>query len=129
MSSATDTPPSHRKPGPRDSRIVRLSDYRRKRTGRVFFNRPELSQLMALYSTHVAEGDWRDYAIDHSSGIAVFSVFRHTHDRPLFSIAKIPLPRGIEFAVFDTQRRIARSASLTEAIACLKIPRLKVVSD
>lgn len=129
MSSAMDTPPVHRKPGQRDNRIVRLSDYRRKRTGRIFFDRSELSQLLALYSTHVAEGDWRDYAIDHSSGIAVFSVFRHTHDRALFSIAKIPQPRGIEFAVFDSNRRIARSSSLMDAIDCLRRPRLKVISD
>ncbi len=54
----------------------------------IFFDRNELSQLLSLYSRRVANGQWRDYAIDQRGGSAVFSVFRHTHDAPLFRIAK-----------------------------------------
>ncbi len=53
-----------------------------------FFDRNELSQLLSLYSRQVANGQWRDYAIDQQGGGAVFSVFRHTHDAPAFRIAK-----------------------------------------
>ena len=53
-----------------------------------FFDRNELSQLLSLYSRQVANGQWRDYAIDQQGGSAVFSVFRHTHDAPVFRIAK-----------------------------------------
>ncbi len=53
-----------------------------------FFDRNELSQLLSLYSRRVANGQWRDYAIDQQGGSAVFSVFRHTHDAPAFRIAK-----------------------------------------
>jgi hypothetical protein len=53
-----------------------------------FFDRNELSQLLSLYSRQVANGQWRDYAIDQQGGSTVFSVFRHTHDAPVFRIAK-----------------------------------------
>ena len=91
--------------------ILRLSDHRRRRS-RVYFNRYELSQLLALYSGRVSRGEWRDYAIDNTVGLAVFSVFRHTHDRPLYAIAKVTGSRGPEYMVFDTTRRLARDSSL-----------------
>ena len=38
----------------------------------------------------VAANEWRDYAIDHLSDRAVFSVFRRTSETPLFQIVKNP---------------------------------------
>ncbi|MEM7563519.1 MAG: DUF2794 domain-containing protein, partial [Pseudomonadota bacterium] len=35
---------------------------------------------LQLYSTRVARGEWRDYAIDHSAGVAIFSIFRHANE-------------------------------------------------
>ena len=29
--------------------------------------------------------DWRDYAIDHRDGQALFSIFRHTHESALYT--------------------------------------------
>ena len=54
----------------------------------IHFTRSELNQLLSLYSRRVAGGEWRDYAIDQRAGQAAFSVFRHTHDRPLYTITK-----------------------------------------
>ena len=95
--------------------IFRLSDHRRRRA-RVYFNRYELSQLLALYSGRVSRGEWRDYAIDNTVGLAVFSVFRHTHDRPLYAIAKVTGSRGPEYMVFDANRRLSRDSSLAGAL-------------
>ena len=39
-------------------------------------------------------GDWRDYAIDHRDGMAMFSIFRHSFDRPVYVIAKRPASGG-----------------------------------
>ena len=57
------------------SKVFRLADYRRRQK-RIFFTRPELHQLLSLYSRQVARGEWRDYAIDQQDGAALFSVFR-----------------------------------------------------
>ncbi len=67
---------------------------RRRRPKRVFFSRRELDRLLSLYSRRVMAGEWRDYAIDHRDGMAIFSVFRHSFERPLFAIAKRPTQGG-----------------------------------
>ena len=108
------------------SQLYRFSEYR-KAPRRVFFNRAELNQLLSLYSRHVASGDWRDYAIDQVGGAAIFSVFRHTHDAPLFSIAKQGNKRNPEFVVFSGREKLRRAKTLGEALKVFK-SKLKVVS-
>ena len=39
---------------------------------------------------HVAEGDWRDYAMDFGREVATFSIFRRTSEVPLYRIVKNP---------------------------------------
>ncbi len=56
----------------------------------VFFDRRELNQLFALYGRMVAQGHWRDYAIDGLKESAVFSVFRRASEAPLYRIEKRP---------------------------------------
>ena len=56
----------------------------------VFFERRELNQLLAVYGRMVAAGHWRDYAIDGLKDAAVFSIFRHTGETPLYRIEKRP---------------------------------------
>ena len=69
--------------------VLRLNDYRRKHR-RIFFSRPELNQLLTLYSHQVARGEWRDYAIDHGRETASFSIFRRSSEVPLYRIEKTP---------------------------------------
>src|SRR5437588_5972104 len=57
---------------------------------RVTFNRLELNRILNLYGRMVAAGEWRDYAIDFLKDRAVFSVFRHACERPLYRIQKVP---------------------------------------
>ena len=54
------------------------------------FSRNELSAILSLYGTKVAEGEWRDYSIDFQKDRAVFSIFRRTAERPLYRIEKDP---------------------------------------
>lgn len=56
----------------------------------IFFDRRELSQILNVYGRKVAEGEWRDYAIDALREKAVFSIFRRSTDYPLFRIEKSP---------------------------------------
>jgi len=57
---------------------------------RVTFNRPELSRILNLYGRMVADGEWRDYAIDFLKDRAVFSVFRRASEVPIYRIEKDP---------------------------------------
>jgi hypothetical protein len=54
------------------------------------FERRELDIILRLYGRMVATNEWRDYAIDHLSDRAVFSVFRRASETPLFQIVKNP---------------------------------------
>ncbi|MET1415992.1 DUF2794 domain-containing protein [Roseibium sp. HPY-6] len=56
----------------------------------VAFNRRELDTILRLYGRMVADGEWRDYAIDLLKDKAVFSVFRRSSEMPLFRIEKDP---------------------------------------
>jgi hypothetical protein len=109
-------------------KLIRLAEYKRQpRT--VFFNRHEMNQLLSLYSRRVISGEWRDYAIDHRPGAAFFSIFRHSHEQPLFMIAKcVSGPERVtEYALLNGRRRLATKRSLEEILGAFEV-RLRVVS-
>ena len=56
----------------------------------VRFTRRELDRILNLYGRMVADGEWRDYAIDFLKDRAVFSVFRRSAEVPLYRIEKNP---------------------------------------
>jgi hypothetical protein len=56
----------------------------------VTFTRRELDRILNLYGRMVADGEWRDYAIDFLKDRAVFSVFRRSAEVPLYRIEKNP---------------------------------------
>jgi hypothetical protein len=56
----------------------------------VRFDRCELAQILRVYSRMVAADEWRDYAIDFLSDRAVFSVFRHASQVPIYTVEKQP---------------------------------------
>ncbi len=62
----------------------------RSRDTTVYFVRIELTQILNIYGRLVAAGEWRDYAIDHLKGQAVFSIFRRASEMPHYRIIKEP---------------------------------------
>ena len=54
----------------------------------IFFSKLELSSILNLYSKEVSKGNWRDYALDSKIDNAIFSIYRHTQDKPMFQIIK-----------------------------------------
>ncbi|MEP1355633.1 MAG: DUF2794 domain-containing protein [Tateyamaria sp.] len=76
----------------------------------VAFHRTELSVILSLYGRMVAAGEWRDYGISCLREVAVFSVFRHTAENPLYRIEKRPKLRGRQgmYAVIGIDGQILR---------------------
>src|ERR1700678_2641158 len=56
----------------------------------VTFSRRELDRILRLYGRKVADGEWREYAIDFLKDRAVFSVFRRASEVPIYRIEKDP---------------------------------------
>ena len=110
--------------------VLPLRDYRSQRRP-LYFTRSELNQLLGLYSRNVARGIWRDYAIDHRDGQALFSVFRHTHESAIYTIVKSAGPgakdsakdganlaanQAAEFIVMSGRQRLRVGRSLDDAL-------------
>lgn len=97
--------------------VLPLRDYRGVRRT-LYFTRAELNQLLGLYSRNVARGIWRDYAIDHRDGQALFSVFRHTHESAAYTIVKsvAAMPGQPEFTVFSGRQRLRAARTLPEVL-------------
>lgn len=97
--------------------ILRIGEQNRPLDALVHFDRTELCRLLALYSRRVADGEWRDYAIALQASRAVFAVFRHTLDRPLFTISKVSRPgRPNDWEVATGLHTLCHADTLEEAL-------------
>ena len=59
----------------------------------ISFHRTELALILSVYGRFVAAGIWRDYGISALRDYAVFSIFRHTAESPLYRVEKHPRNR------------------------------------
>ena len=106
------------------AKLYRLDDrqrHSRRSPSALAFNRTELNLLLSLYSRRVMSGEWRDYAIDLQSGTAVFSVYRHSHERPLYTITKrwSSPHQSVEYLVIRNHCPLAQAACLDEALSAI----------
>jgi Protein of unknown function (DUF2794) len=76
----------------------------------VSFHRTELSVILGLYGRMVTAGLWRDYGISMLRDVAVFAVFRHTAEHPVYRIEKRPrlAARQGQYAVVGMDGRILK---------------------
>ena len=86
MTEADDKEPS----GGRATLIALAARREPVSTAPISFDRHELNKILEVYGRRVAEGEWRDYAIDHLREQAVFSIFRRSSEVPLYRIVKQP---------------------------------------
>ena len=95
------------------SNVLKLGNNNNKKT--IFFSKLELTSILSLYSKQVSRGFWKDYALDSQNGTAIFSIFRHTHDKPIYQIIKKRL-KGLkninEFYILKDSELISKSTDL-----------------
>ncbi len=96
--------------------------------GPVTFDRQELVQILNLYGRHVAEGEWRDYAMEFSREVASFAIFRRASEQPLYRITKNPglaRKQGLYAVVAQGGAILKRGQDLAQVLrVLLKKPRL-----
>jgi len=96
----------------------------------VTFERGELHRILGLYGRKVAEGEWRDYAIDFLKDRAVFSVFRRASEIPIYRIEKNPRPsrrQGVYSVISATGLILKRGHELERVLRVLD-PSLRLVA-
>lgn len=98
---------------------------------RVAFDRRELQTILGFYGLKVAEGEWRDYAMDFGRDKAVFSVFRRASEVPLYRIVKDPSlarKQGMYSVVAQTGLILKRGHDLATVLRVLaKTPKLSTI--
>ena len=85
--SETDASEAQRMAWPRETAPAGFSS---PAPAQVAFDRVELRELFDLYGRKVAEGEWRDYAMDFLKDRAVFSIYRRSNEYPLYRVEKTP---------------------------------------
>lgn len=91
----------------------------------VTFDRRELDRILGLYGRMVAQGEWRDYAIDFTRDKAIFSIFRRAADVPVYRIEKYPRlarKQGAYSVVSQTGLILKRGHELPRVLAVLEKP-------
>ena len=94
----------------------------------VGFDRRELQAIFNVYGRMVAQGVWRDYAMDFSATRAIFSIFRRTGEAAYYRIVKEPRTarkQGTYSIVMQTGLILKRGQELPRLLAALeKKPKL-----
>ncbi len=96
----------------------------------ISFDRRELTQIFSVYGRKVADGEWRDYAIDARKEKAVFSIFRRASECPLYRIEKQPRlsrKQGAYAVVAASGQILKRGHDLVQVLKSIdRRPRLVV---
>jgi len=98
----------------------------------VTFQRKELDAILRVYGRQVARGEWRDYAIDHLDDRAVFSIFRHASEAPLYTVEKQPAlaqRQGAYLIRAMNGQVLRRGKDLAQALRVLEPKRLHVIGE
>lgn len=94
----------------------------------VSFDRLELNAILNLYGRKVADGEWRDYAMDFLRDRAVFSIYKRASERPLYVIEKQPKLRnkqGQYLALSQEGRVLKRGHELSNVLRVLELAVVK----
>lgn len=112
-----------------NAEVTHFPASRRPEPPAIAFDRHELRQIMNLYGRMVADGEWRDYAIDFLRDKAVFSIFRRASEMPLYRIVKDPSlaqRQGAYSVVAPTGMILKRGHDLARVLQAIDKP-LRVV--
>jgi hypothetical protein len=93
----------------------------------VSFDRLELHAILNLYGRKVANGEWRDYAMDFLRDRAVFSIYKRASERPLYVVEKQPKLRNKQgqYLVLSQEGRVLKRGH--ELANVLRVLELAVV--
>lgn len=125
-------PVSYRTGFESDAKVLRPSFSSNKQIASssvVTFKMQELNEILRCYGRGVAEGDWRDYALDFMPDRAIFSIFRRSSETPLYKIEKDPSlanKQGAYLITASDGRVLRRGHDLSRVLSILD-RRVKLV--
>ncbi len=100
-----------------------FKNYNQSKNKFTSFHKTELNLILSVYAQKVSQGHWKDYAIDHGTYNAVFSIYRSTFENAFLRIIKNK-NRGkhITFTLIDfNNKKIKVSEHLSDITKYLKV--------
>ncbi len=107
-----------------------VTPFPERRAPQIAFDRLELARILDIYGRMVAAGHWRDYAIEMSGEVAIFSAFRRAAERPEIRIEKRPalrLRQGVWSLIGEAGVVLKRGHELSPILAPLERRLMKLV--
>lgn len=97
-------------------------------TAGVAFTKDELNQILDVYSRLVSDGKVRDYGIAFSESAAVFAIYRHSNETPLYSVEKRPKSkRHGPYLVLEPAGILRQGADLKFVLKAIMPKKLKSI--
>ena len=84
---------------------------------KVTFSKKDLNSIISIYSQKVSMGIWKDYSINFEKNYAEFSIYKHTHASPEFSIVK---DKKKIFFIYSRKQELKRSRYIKDVLNVLK---------
>ena len=98
------------------SKIYHFSKYIKEKE-KVTFSKKDLNSIIGVYSKNVSNCNWKDYSINFERNYAEFSIYKHTHASPEFSIIK---NRKKIFFIYSRKQEIKKSKYIKDVLNVLK---------
>lgn len=98
----------------------------------ISFHRTELAKILPVYGRMVALGEWRDYGISHLKDVAIFSIFRHAAEHPIYRVEKRPKlsTKQGQYSVIGMDGRILkRGHDLGDVVKVLEKKLIRAIKD
>ena len=98
------------------SKIYHFSKYIKEKE-KVTFSKKDINSIISLYSKNVSNGIWKDYSINFERNYAEFSIYKHTHASPEFSIIK---NKKKIFFIYSRKQELKKSKYIKDVLNVLK---------
>ena len=98
------------------TKIYHFSKYIKEKE-KVTFSKKDLNSIISVYSKNVSNGIWKDYSINFERNYAEFSIYKHTHASPEFSIIK---NKKKIFFIYSRKQELKKSKYIKDVLNVLK---------
>ena len=107
--------------------LISLNATRQTNKNSLSFTKLELNRILSNYSSGVIKGYWKDYAIDQTGNISIFSIYRNSQEPPTFCLEqkRKGASQVLNFTLWHGPKVLENSTSLEKVLKRLNsLPKI-----
>lgn len=107
--------------------LISFNATKQKKRNSLSFTKLELNRILSNYSNGVIKGYWKDYAIDQTGDISIFSIYRNSQERPTYCLEKKRkgTSQVLNFTLWHGPKVLENSTSLEKVLKRLNtLPKI-----